>query len=543
VEDTTSVSTHSLLWSSGLPRHALQKNHKVKVRNKLKKKAGPQRQISRIVVPVVNLATAPAPPLESIGAFDNAEEAKVRECNAVLDIIDTVMHTDSASNSSEQIYGDVSHGLPTPESLNGEVPHDVSFASSASVYSRTSSPDPSLPLTPIHSSPIETARIAVPTDQPEDLLPRDCEENCDVVVQNLAQRRGFKGSPLITASPRKKSSFLGPLSPLSPRVFSSMSNLIRPSSPKDSAILKQIPPSVQSDYTQANPFSTISASYYAPYSLATIIKTSNLSDFASYEECATKLHKVPSKLHTSYKRISSVFTKRALRPRTNVYDMAIYGYDDGIGKLKSKLKLTAGASPIPCFNSRVSSLWTPEIIFTPPSAPSSPKKAKSEDHERAVVTDASPTIPIHLTTTVESQLSDTAHGFPPDLNCVMTPRSIAHPASHLDHIMDDSTDDYVPPILSLRRIRRDAGLPRLSPSDLEGLRSCSPPLVDAIDDPAVFSETNVPSQALEGIIVLLGARLDHMVESGTAELNSGGDYEDDSCPYGETGEENLGCAV
>lgn len=502
----------------------------------------------------------PAPAAESFGLLEGAEKAKIRECDVVIDIIDTVIHTDSDLHDSRRPYTNGECDIPPgPQSLNVEVPQSLSFASSASVYSRMSSPDPSiLPLTPDPSSPTDTAHIVDPSDRAEGTTSDGhLVDNIDAVVQNLGQRRGFKGSPLITRPITKKPSFLGPLSPLTPtgsRVFSSMSNLIRPSSPKDSALQRQIPPSIQSDYTHADPFSTNALSYSAPDSMVTTIKATNLYNFSNYEDCIScsknRLHKVPSsKLHAGYKRISSVFAKKTLKPKTHVYDMAIYGYDDGVGNIKSKLKLSsiamAGASPPLCLNPRVCSLRAPDIVFTPPSAPSSPKKAKPEVNELSVTTDALPLAAIHPIITVAPEVWDTIHGNIAHSDSAMTPALIGPEPS-----MDDLADD--PQILPLRYVCRDAGPPHLSLSDLEGLRSCPPPLIDnnlSIHDPKALADVDVASQALEGIIVLLGPRLDHPEkdESNTPEVQFEVDPDEDtSCAYGglwEGEEGNMGCAV
>ena len=239
----------------------------------------------------------------------------------------------------------------------------------------------------------------------------------DMGGTGLAERRGFKGAPLLTRKMTKKGSFplfsvtLSPRTPVSPPTsgFVTTMSSFWSSSPKTSVPAEAFcfPSHIQDDYNRNNPFHTVSEPYFAPHLEDTSYSWSDvqddLNDFSVYYAIAEdksdffKTHSLKQQ-NGLLSRSPSKFKTQA---RTNIYDMSIYDVcPEGSVKGKSKPLLdssVASSAPKPSPGSN----WFPESAFvespkiwlTPPSAPSSPKRYAIED-ESPTIRRAEAAIPV-----------------------------------------------------------------------------------------------------------------------------------------------------
>jgi hypothetical protein len=214
-------------------------------------------------------------------SLDFAEGPKVKNCDAVLEIIDTIIRSNSCEDSGLNLNCaemGLSAGFLTPPPLSTTSCDDPELSIANIVTPKTTRPqsgrasiivtiDPKLSQDHVASSSIpDTADLAI------DVSP---------AIGELGRRRGFKGAPLRirgrSFSQKLTTSLLAPLSPMasaSKEILSLVSSGGSPSN--DTEKLSQ------ADYISINPFATHSVEPY--YVLDNLSADDNLYDFSMYSK-------------------------------------------------------------------------------------------------------------------------------------------------------------------------------------------------------------------------------------------------------------------
>lgn len=157
-------------------------------------------------------------------------------------------------------------------------------------------------------------------------------ETVPYAESGLAQRRGFKGSPLFAPAMKKKSSFHTLTDMLSPRTpdssglgFSTFRRTPTPRTSKSFLIEPEaLPQHIQDDYDATDPFATDSYPYQAIES-SSVVDYTDISIYTTVGNYAFDMSR--RKTSRAVARSASTIRKQfAMQTSTNIYDLSIYDF-------------------------------------------------------------------------------------------------------------------------------------------------------------------------------------------------------------------------
>ena len=235
--------------------------------------------------------------------------AQVRNCDAVLDIIDTVIRSNSCDSFAPSSISDPTRSTLTlsSDTPSSPVPSATSLSLSHLLIPNT-----------LQSSTCTIKSLPAPRTLPPNgrkRQNRSVSESCiDFEIGELGKRRGFKGAPLRTRgaslSQKLSSSILSPFSPIT-------SKLAHVTSSPSAIDLHDVG---QDDFMNLNPFADkFASSYYVPDTFTADILPANLDNFSVYRSRPSLRTALG---HTSTRSRKNLFYNQT----TDVYDMSIYSY-------------------------------------------------------------------------------------------------------------------------------------------------------------------------------------------------------------------------